>query len=70
MFASQLKQEEERLADIKKQAIVNFKAKDIKGRLAEVKSKLALADNKAADIRARIAYKHDYCDNEYRELLL
>lgn len=35
--------------------------------MAEVKSKLALADNKAADIRARIAYKHDYCDNEYRE---
>lgn len=67
MFASQLRQEEERLAAIKKQAVVKFKAKDIKGRLAEVKSKLASADNKAADIRARIAYKHDYCDNEYRE---
>lgn len=67
MFASQLRQEEERLAAIKKQAVVKFKAKDIKGRLAEVKSKLVSADNKAADIRARIAYKHDYCDNEYRE---
>ena len=67
MFALQLRQEEERLAAIKKQAVVKFKAKDIKGRLAEVKSKLVSADNKAADIRARIAYKHDYCDNEYRE---
>lgn len=67
MFASQLKQKEEELAAVKKQAVVNFKAKNIQGRLAEVKRKLVAADKKAADIRARIAYKHDYCDNEYRE---